>query len=219
MISFLCVLQKYFDSQGVWKYVSMKTITRTSPFLAVQQEYGAMLDEDPDSGRLRAVFYHYVGDDGDQKVQMVGRFRKNIHAITSQIWWWFELLFEGPSLSLLAHISPDHPNHTSCIPSFWDLEPCCKHPHCERKLMSLYNSMEELRDCPDFKDGLRILGKYGKICNMHLERLMKEIKGATQGKLPMLERLLGAGSCTFKRPRIQTLGPVGVIFFFFLRPC
>jgi hypothetical protein len=70
---------------------------------------------------------------------------------------------------------------------------CCKDPNCCRKVATIYQTLEELVACEEFKSIWRSRGAKGKNTNMHVERILGLVKKSCPAKLPFAERLLASG--------------------------
>ena len=76
---------------------------------------------------------------------------------------------------------------------FWHDRKCCKDPWFSTKIHDVFHSLQEMTDSVALKNSLANWARTSKVANMHVERLLARIKGATPGKVPLAERLLAAG--------------------------
>ena len=92
-----------------------------------------------------------------------------------------------------------HAGYHQCI--------CCANANFCRKLKFAYVSVEELKACQCFASSVQNFGKRGKSNDMHLERVLAEVKKATPARLPHAERLCAAGLLTqFLTPHLKEGG-------------
>ena len=165
-----------------------------SPFVEAQLSFGKLLSDRPEDSGLRAVLRHFATD-ADVAADMTTRCRRNIMAMSAQIWHYFEVPFSSWPYRLLALVDERRRYEAAAVATeFWNDSLCNKDPWFSAKLMNIFDNAEQLRGDPCLLGSLQTWGKSAKLSNMHVERQLARMKKATQGKLPLAERLLSAGA-------------------------
>jgi hypothetical protein len=65
-----------------------------------------------------------------------------------------------------------------------------------KQVIQIFGQTHVLLSSTVLKDGLASWGKGAKLCNMHVERLLSQVKRSAPGKCPELERYISAGTLT-----------------------
>ena len=73
---------------------------------------------------------------------------------------------------------------------------CCLRPNFARKVVSIFPDAASMRDDQEFCDMILAWSRHGRLCNMHMERLLAYVKKAApaiNGRRPTVQRVAAAG--------------------------
>ena len=140
----------------------------------------------------------FVDVDDAARDALIDELRTDILQMSAQIWKWFEQVYSAEYCSgefkLLRMFDVRRSNEFEAnAAEFWNDFACNKGPDIETKVMEIYETLDQFRSCPHLRNLMRNWGNTGKLCNMHTERILKDVKQATPVKHPIVERFLAAG--------------------------
>jgi len=168
----------------------------TDPFLAAQQDFGAMMLEEPSSGPLRAVLWQYAADN-EAHAALTWEFQHDVLSLSGQLWLWFEIVFDDWPVKLLRMIDKRRSNRDERARELWNDPRCNKSRFFALKLMDLYSSWQDMFNDANLVAALANWGYKTKLTGMHAERMF----GSHQGIYSMEGSPCGAlAECRVSRP-------------------
>ncbi len=125
----------------------------------------------------------------------VASVRKTCLSMVAQVYWRLVVQYEDWPYPLAASTDPSCSGEDvrKVAERLWSENLCCLDEPCSRKVRMLFPSAEEMLRDEDFMEMLRLWGRRGRLCNMHVERILSLVRKSVSEAVPNLERLCGAG--------------------------
>ena len=215
-ISHLWQRLQYIDGKGSTLYDAMDR--KHSPFRDTIRRITAQLGN---GGRMAIVLRHFqvqwasdMADQAPSKSEIVDEARHILVSQAAQLWWRFCTYYETWPYKFLEQVHPRYmeEDRQECARKFYHLPACCQ---AGDQFTSKVARIFPRGDGPvptnigdeSFKSLLEEWGEGTTLSNMHVERLLSQIKASCPKKRPPLESILAAGTlCQWRREHRQVGG-------------
>jgi len=170
-------------------------IPRLNSFSNAGRSFYQMVAMPVSEGPLAALFWHWGPPGHAAHSDLLEEVRGLILHRAAHMWYRLDLPLRDFPYKLCRMIDARLQRHEQLevAKEFFSTPLCCLDPGFSRKVRELYNSPQEMFDCPAFRTALTEWGLASYVTNMPLERLLALIKAASPERAPLLERVCSAG--------------------------
>ena len=163
---------------------------------------------EPEPDELKPLWNHYMAP---AQCHMLGSARRYtfdlLMSFVALVWWRFQMGLQQFPFRLLRGVrQPDQ--RADVASELFNTNDCCLDPLMSRKFKRNFGNAITLCHDNAFWDSLAMWAKQTRLTNMHIERLLREIKASTGASSPpLLERAMAHGVLTqWLRDHVQSGG-------------
>ena len=154
--------------------VLVQCVGYSSPFAECGRSYFKMMFTRVNDGLLAPLFWYWPNSQSLAK-----RCRTQAMCMAAQVWWRFAQYRHFP-IRLAQLVDPATQNKSDIAQEFMDTPSCCSDSCFGEKVRKFFSSAESMIADTEFMWLLRTWSRVCRICNMHIERLLAQIKQGVQ---------------------------------------